>query len=218
MFCTGAAPQLRDVPGPAALGGDRRRVARGFRTVRQTEHVRRDLAGFSDVGDRHADVFRRVIDAAEGVDGAAEGLEQLLPHRAADVHVEFLLQVGDPRAALFHHGAAAGLLQTGDEPESGRLAASRRTDDRHKLLVIHREIDLVEGEEVLAIALKHAVDVGELNGGHGAICFLIRVGEFQALRCLSSHRSRRRISTSITTPTMPMAIIPAITVSVAIAL
>src|SRR5690606_11355679 len=60
-----------------ALGRDRARVARGFRAVLQAQDVFGDLARFGDVLDRGADVFGGVVVAAQAVQIAAEGMEQL---------------------------------------------------------------------------------------------------------------------------------------------
>ena len=58
-----------------------------------------------------------------------ERLEQLLPHGAGRIHVELLLQIGDPRFTLFHHQATAGFFQPGDDLHLGRFA---RPIDAHQ--------------------------------------------------------------------------------------
>ena len=49
----------------------------------------------------------------------AEGLEQLLAHGAAGVHIKLLLQIGDPGLALLDHQASAGLFQARNDLHLG---------------------------------------------------------------------------------------------------
>src|SRR5690606_9701057 len=86
-----------------ALGGDRAGVARGFRAVLQTQNVFGDLAGFGDVLDRGADVFGGVVVAAQAVQIAAEGVEQLRRLLGAAV-------ADDDRLAAAHLQIGHGVL------------------------------------------------------------------------------------------------------------
>jgi hypothetical protein len=68
-----------------ALGGDRRRVARGGGVAFQAGDILGGAAGGDQVGRRDADVLGRPVLAGQAVDGAAEGLEQLRRLLAAGV-------------------------------------------------------------------------------------------------------------------------------------
>ena len=67
--------------------------------------------------------------------GFSEGLKQLLANAAFGIYVEFLLQKGNPRIALAHHLAAAGLLLSSDQTHLGGLAS---TVDAHQTNAIAR--------------------------------------------------------------------------------
>ena len=60
--------------------------------------------------------------AGEHLGRFAKGLKQLLAHRAVEVNVELLLQVGDAGVALAHHQAAGGVLHPGDDFHLGGFA------------------------------------------------------------------------------------------------
>ena len=54
----------------------------------------------------------------------AEGLKQFLAHGALQVHVEFLLEIGDAGLPLPNHLAAGGLFVSGDQTHLGGLAGA----------------------------------------------------------------------------------------------
>ena len=56
--------------------------------------------------------------------GFAEGLKQFLAHGALQVHVEFLLEVGDAGLTLPNHLAAGGLFVPGDQTHLGGFASA----------------------------------------------------------------------------------------------
>jgi hypothetical protein len=45
------------------------------------------------------------------------------------------------------HGAGRRLVQSGDDPEQGALAASTRTQEGDELMLSEIEVDLVEGSD-----------------------------------------------------------------------
>ena len=53
--------------------------------------------------------------AVQDIGGFAEGLEQFLPDRAVQVHIEFLLQIGDAWIPLANNLPAAGFLLACDQ-------------------------------------------------------------------------------------------------------
>ena len=106
------------------------------------------------------------------------------------------------RHAAHQHAAAGRHLEAGGHAQAGGLAAARRPDQRHELLVGDREIDVLERREGLAVPLEAPAHVVELDGAHAS----------PLLRRTSA--SSWRSATSISSPTTPMAIIPAITVGV----
>ena len=65
--------------------------------------------------------------------------------------------VADPQRA------AGDLLESGDHPQAGRLAAARWSDQDHELAVTDLEVEILHGVE-LAV---HLVDVLERHGRHG---------------------------------------------------
>ena len=60
-------------------------------------------------------------------------------------------------------GAAGDLLEAGDHPQAGRLAAARRPDEDHELAVTDLEIKVLDGVKIAV----HLVDVFERHGRHG---------------------------------------------------
>ena len=54
----------------------------------------------------------------------AEGLKQFLAHGALQVHVEFLLEIGDAGVPLPNHLAACGLFVSSDQTHLGGLAGA----------------------------------------------------------------------------------------------
>src|SRR5690606_19234341 len=60
-------------------------------------------------------------------------------------------------------GARGDLLQAGDHPQRGRLAASGRTDEHHELAVLDLEVEVVHGFDAAAVDL---VDAAEDDLGH----------------------------------------------------
>ena len=67
--------------------------------------------------------------------------------------------------AADRHAARRDLLEPGDHPQQGRLAAAGRADENHELAVGDRQADVVDGHD---IAVEDLRDVGELDRGH---CF-----------------------------------------------
>ena len=60
-------------------------------------------------------------------------------------------------------------VETGDEVEQRRLAASRRAEQAHELAGCDVEVDVVEHERSLAEALAHVLDPhGRIDGGAGS--------------------------------------------------
>ena len=78
-----------------------------------------------------------------------------------------------------YEGAMSTLCAGCGHAHAGGLSAAGGAHDGHELFVLHREIDAVEGEEVFAVALKNARDIGELDRGHGQ---LLTVEEKRRLR------------------------------------
>jgi hypothetical protein len=66
--------------------------------------------------------------------------------------------------------SAGDLLEPGDHPEAGRLAAARRPDQDHELAVADLEIEVLDGLEI-AVEL---VDVFERHSRHSAASNPIR--------------------------------------------
>jgi hypothetical protein len=62
--------------------------------------------------------------ADEHFGGFPEGLEELFPHGADGIHVEFLLEVDDAGIPLAHHLATAGFLKPGDQPQLGGFSGA----------------------------------------------------------------------------------------------
>jgi hypothetical protein len=96
-------------------------------------------------------------------------------------------------------------LEARHHPQAGGLAAARRADDRHELLVANLEIDVLQRLDAGA-GTKNLVDLVEADRTH-------RPGPHASRpRRWRSQPSPRRSSTSISIPTTPIAIIPAMTV------
>ena len=80
--------------------------------------------------------------AGEHLGRFAKGLKQLLAHRAVEVNVEFLLQVGDAGVALAHHQAAGGVLHTGDDFHLGGFAGPVDADQANPISGLHFPCDI----------------------------------------------------------------------------
>jgi len=109
-----------------------------------------------------------------------EPVGQVLEHR----------HVGVERVALEDHGhvavlggervhdllaqpdlASGQLFESGDQPEHGRLAAARGTDEDEEFAVGDLEVQPVEGRVLCAAFVSVELgDFGEAKGGHGATC------------------------------------------------
>ena len=61
------------------------------------------------------------------------------------------------------NGAAAYLLKAGDHAKSCAFAASRRTDEYHKLLVLYIQIKILDRYDVVVI---YFFDFCQFNTGH----------------------------------------------------
>jgi len=99
------------------------------------------------------------------------------------------------------------MLEPCGHAQAGRLAASRGTDDRDELAVADLEVDVLQRDELLAALAEGAADAVEVDGRH---CLPV---SYSPRRC-SMRACSRRSAMSISKPTMPIAIIPAITVEV----
>ena len=60
----------------------------------------------------------------------------------------------------------AGELQPGSHAHTRGFAATRRPDNHHEFFVLNRQIDVVQDQQVFAVALKSATNVGKLDGAH----------------------------------------------------
>lgn len=72
--------------------------------------------------------------------------------------------------AVQGHLAAGGPLKAGHDPQEGRLAAAGGAEDADELLLPHREVDLAERLEGLALhreALRQALDLQERGHSGG---------------------------------------------------
>ena len=55
--------------------------------------------------------------------------------------------------------AVADLLEAGDHPKRGRLAAAGRADEHHELAVANLELEIGDGARTVAVALRHVVEL-----------------------------------------------------------
>ncbi len=60
--------------------------------------------------------------------------------------------------------APADLLEPGDHPQRGRLAAAGRADEDHELALVDHQVERVDGARPVGIDLRHAL---ELDRSHG---------------------------------------------------
>ena len=95
----------------------------------------------------------------------------------------------------------ADLLEPGDAAQRGRLAAARRSDEDEELAVLDLEIQVVDGDDVLAVALVHVV---ERDGRH-RVTRSIR--QRQAAGGLVAH-ARERIIVRLRNPASHAALMP----------
>ena len=82
--------------------------------------------------------------AIEHLGGFAEGLEQFLADAAGQVHIEFLLQVGNARLPLLDHQAAGGFLQPSNDPHLGRFAGPIHPHQTNAIAALHFPGDVLE--------------------------------------------------------------------------
>ena len=94
------------------------------------------------------DAFTQAEVLKLGQQGVAVPLEHVVHPGAADVEI-----------------AARDVLEPGDHPERGRLAAAGRADEHHELAVGNVEVEGVDGLGAVAVHLRHVV---EHNAGHAA--------------------------------------------------
>ena len=59
--------------------------------------------------------------------------------------------------------AVADLLEAGDHPQRGRLAAARRADEHDELAFVDLQVEVADRDDVVAVDLR---DVDELDVGH----------------------------------------------------
>ena len=124
-------------------------------------------------------VVGRVADAL--VDLLLRQLPHPQPERDVLVHREVRVE----RVALEHHRdvavarrhvvddpvadpdrAAGDVLQAGDHPQRGRLAAARRADEDHELAVADVEVEILDRRRTVGVDLA---DVFERDLGHGLL-------------------------------------------------
>ncbi len=89
------------------------------------------------------------------------GIERVVLEHHRDVAIDRVEVVDDDVA---HEDLARGrLLEAGDHPQSGRLAAARRADEDHELAVLDAEVKIVDGDRPVREPLR---DAAKLDRGH----------------------------------------------------
>ena len=95
-----------------------------------------------------------------GPEGVA--LEDQVEAPLAGGFIESLVRVDD-HLVVDGHGAVLGLLQPGDDPKRGGLAAAGGAQQRHEIPVLYGQIDVPE-DVILAVKF---IDVAQLDLAHG---------------------------------------------------
>jgi hypothetical protein len=76
-------------------------------------------------------------------------------------------QCGHVDPAEFDH-APSGLLEPRDHPQHGRLARTRRPEDREQFAVAHGQVGALDGQDVAEhLAHTDQLDLWIVNGGSG---------------------------------------------------
>ena len=120
--------------------------------------------------------LRRVVDHAIDLGSRSpadlQSELQVLPHVHVRVEGVALEHHGDvpilgrdvvDHAAADLDGARGDLLETGDHPEQGALAAARRPDQHHELALLDLQVDPGDHRRVVAVALR---DIVQDDAGH----------------------------------------------------
>ena len=153
-----AGEVIRPVIEAPAYDTERRRLALQVRV--ETEH-----------GGRVADP---PLDLPLGRVPQPQPERQVLFHGHVRVQRVVLEDHGDVavlRRQVVHHpltdgdGATGDLLQAGDRPQRGRLAASGRTDEHHELALLHLKVQVVERLDAALVNLVHVVEDDLCHGG-----------------------------------------------------
>ena len=144
---------MLDVVAAARLEGDRGGVIFGHQLFERRV-----------VGRRAEGVFDRGHPLAQGVEGR-EGIQRLLADVAVAGEPRLLREIGDPQTAHRRDGAAARVLDPGDDFQEGRFADPVRPDDADVLGLADLERDAGENQ-VADEALFEIVD-GQDRRWHG---------------------------------------------------
>src|SRR5207248_10710125 len=141
----------------ALPAGERTRLALQVRL--EVEDPRRLLDPSLDL------VLRHLLDLEPEGDVLVDG-EMRVERVALEDHGDVAVPRGDvvDDALADPEHALADLLQAGDHPERGRLAAAGGPDEHHELLVLNLQIQRIDGARAVRVHLRYSV---ERYPGHG---------------------------------------------------